>query len=182
MFSSTIRLAAVAGWLFTWAALSFAGSATAQDADMRDVQRYVLTSAGLAKYTLATKKLAELPAAQARACGDDSDDDDDDADAQSIGDMVAKLESVPGAKAAVQGAGLTMREYVVFTMSLLQNGLAAWAVSQPGGKLPPGVSKANVDFVQAHDADLKQLQQYSRNDGCAEDGADTAAGDDGVQG
>jgi hypothetical protein len=179
MFSSTIRLVAAAGF-FTWATLSFPGSAAAQDADMRDVQRYVLTSAGLAKYTHATKKLAELPAAQARACG--GDDDDDDADAQSIGDMVAKLESVPGAKAAVQGAGLTMREYVVFTMSLLQNGLAAWAVTQPGGKLPPGVSKANVDFVQAHDADLKQLQQYSRNDECADDGEDTDAGDDGIRG
>jgi hypothetical protein len=180
MFSSTIRLVAAAGF-FAWAALSFPGSAAAQDADMRDVQRYVLTSAGLARYTLATKNLAALPAAQARACEEDGDDDDD-ADAQSIGDMVAKLESVPGAKAAVQGAGLTMREYVVFTMSLLQNGLAAWAVTQPGGKLPPGVSKANVEFVQAHDADLKQLQQYSRNDDCADIGEDTAAADDGVQG
>ena len=31
---------------------------------------------------------------------------------------------------------MTAHEYVVFSFSLLQNGLAAWAVSQPGGKLP----------------------------------------------
>jgi hypothetical protein len=42
-------------------------------------------------------------------------------------------------------------------MSLLQNGLAAWAAGQSGGELPPGVSKANVDFVTKHDARLKEL-------------------------
>jgi hypothetical protein len=171
MFTSTIRSIAVAALVA--GVLSFGpGIAAAEDADVREVQRYALTSAGLAKYSLATKKLAELPAGKARACVDDSDDDG--ADTQSIGDIVAKLDSVPGARTAVQGAGLTMREYVVFSMSLLQNGLAAWAVSQPGGKLPAGVSKANVDFVQAHGAELKQLQQYTRDAECAD-------GDEGME-
>lgn len=168
MFTSTIRPIFAAGCI-AWAVLSFPGAAAAQDADVREVQRYVLTGAGLAKYTQATKKLAQLPAGKTQSCSDDGDDGDDDgADEQSIASMVAKLESVPGAKAAVQSAGMPLREYVVFTLSLLQNGLAAWAVQQPGGKLPPGVAKANVDFVQAHDAELKQLQQYSRQDECAD--------------
>ena len=177
MFTSTIRPILAAGWV-AWAVLSFPGAAAAQDADVREVQRYVLTGAGLAKYTQATKKLAQLPAGKTQSCSDDSGDDDaDGADEQSIGSMVAKLESVPGAKAAVQSAGMPLREYVVFTLSLLQNGLAAWAVQQPGGKLPPGVAKANVDFVQAHDAELKQLQQYSRKDDCDDAGEGAEAGD-----
>lgn len=178
MFTSMVRRFLAAGGM-AWAVLAFPGVAAAQDGDVREVQRYVLTGAGLAKYTQATKALAQLPAAKTRACsdeGDDEDDDDDGADDQSIGAMVAKFESVPGARAAVQGAGMTLREYVVFTLSLLQNGLASWAVQQPGGKLPPGVAKANVDFVQAHDAELKRLQQYSRNDDCpdADEGAEAA--------
>lgn len=182
MFTSTIRRFLAASCV-AWAALSFPGGTAAQDADAREVQRYVLTGAGLAKYTQATKKLAQLPAGKTQGCSDASDDGDDDggADEQSIGSMVAKLESVPGAKAAVQGAGLTVREYVVFTLSLLQNGLAAWAVQQPGGKLPPGVAKANVDFVQAHDAELKQLQQYSRKDACPDAGEGADAGEEGAE-
>jgi hypothetical protein len=42
-------------------------------------------------------------------------------------------------------------------MSVMQNGLAAWAVSQPGGKLPPGVSQANVDFYKQHEADFAAM-------------------------
>jgi hypothetical protein len=72
--------------------------------------------------------------------------------------MTAKLNASPGAKAAIQSAGMTTREYVVFSWSLLQTGLAAWAVDQPGGKLPPGASKANVDFYKKNEAALQQLE------------------------
>lgn len=143
-------------------ALLLSGYAVAQDRDAREVQSHVLTDAGLAKYTQATKKMAALP-------GGDCDDDD----AQSVDQMTAKLNASPGAKAAIQSAGMTTREYVVFTWSLLQTGLAAWAVDQPGGKLPPGTSKANVDFYKKHEADLKQLEGLRRDDNCDGDrGAD----------
>jgi hypothetical protein len=110
-------------------ALLLPAFAAAQDRDAREVQGHVLTDAGLAKYTQATKKIAALP-------GGDCDDDD----SQSIDQMTAKLNASPGARAAIQSAGMTTREYVVFTWSLLQTGLAAWAVDQPGGKLPQSPS------------------------------------------
>lgn len=147
------------------AVLLFTGArvACAQDKDVAEVQRYVLSDAALGKYTQATKKLAALPGGN---CSDD-----DDSENPSIDQMAARLAAVPGAQAAVQSAGMSVREYVVFSMSLLQNGLAAWAVDQPGGKLPPGVSRANVDFIKKHGAELKQLEGLRPADGC--DGGDT---------
>lgn len=139
--------------------------ALAQDADAQEVMRYSLTEAGLAKYSQATRQLAALPSGAPGACGDDGQD----SEAQSITAGAAKLDAVPGAKAAVQSAGMNSREYIVFSLSLMQSGLAAWGLSQPGGKLPPGMSKANVDFVQKHDAALKQLGALSKRSDCGGD-------------
>lgn len=141
--------------------LALPHGASAQDADTQEVLRYTLTDAGLAKYIQATKKLVALPGS---GC-----DDEDSESQQSLDDMVAKIETAPGAKAAIQSAGMTPREYVVFSMSLLHNGLAAWAVNQPGGKLPPGVSKANVDFVNSHGAQLAPLEDLKPEDACGEE-------------
>jgi hypothetical protein len=142
-------------------ALLLPAFAAAQDRDAREVQGHVLTDAGLAKYTQATKKIAALP-------GGDCDDDD----SQSIDQMTAKLNASPGARAAIQSAGMTTREYVVFTWSLLQTGLAAWAVDQPGGKLPQGTSKANVDFYKKHQAELQKLEGLKQGDDCDDDRED----------
>jgi hypothetical protein len=77
---------------------------------------------------------------------------------------------VPAAKAAIQSSGLTTREYVVFSWSLLQNGLAAWAVSS-GGTLPAGASKANVDFYKKHEAEIQQMEGLKSSD-CEDAGAE----------
>ena len=136
--------------------------AVAQDRDAQEVAAYVLTDAGLAKYTKATKNLAALPGSKPGDCdaGDDS---------ASLDDMAAALDGVPGAKAAIQSAGMTTREYVLFMWSLMHNGLAAWAISQPGGKLPAGTSKANVEFYQQHEAELQQLEALKLDDDCDEE-------------
>ncbi len=134
--------------------------AAAQDADTREVQRYVLTDAALSRYSQAVRKLTALPGGKTVAC------DSEEPDSQSIRSVVAKLEAIPGARASLQSSGLTAREYVVFTFSLLQNGLASWASSQPGGKLPAGISQANVDFVRRHDAELKRIAALQPKDAC----------------
>ena len=133
-------------------ALAAPGVATADDKDSREVAAYVLTDAGLAKFTKATQNLAAVPGACAK-------DDDDGSNAQSIDQMVAKLNAVPGAQAAIQSAGMTPREYVVFMFSMLHNGMAAWAVSQPGGKLPPGTQQSNVDFIKKNEAKMAAIDK-----------------------
>jgi hypothetical protein len=143
-------------------ALLLQSPAFAQDADTQEVLRYTLTEAGLTKYINATKKLATLP--------DSCEDEDDDGNANTIADMVAKIDANPGARAAIQSAGMTSREYAVFTMSLVHHAMAAWAVNQPGGKLPPGVSQANVDFLNAHEAQLKPLEGLG--DKCSDEAAE----------
>ncbi len=128
----------------------------AQDADTQEVQRYVLTDAAFAKFKQATNKLAALPDRMATDCDDDS---------PTIAKGVANIEATPGAKAAISSAGMTPREYTVFAWSLVHNGLAAWAVSQPGGKLPPGTNPANVDFCKKHAAEIEALPKLGTG-GC----------------
>ena len=134
------------------ATIAFAapGIAAANDKDAREIASYVLTDAGLAKFTQATEKLAAVPG----ACAGPKDDG---SDSQSLDQTVAKLNAVPGAQAAIQSAGMTTREYVVFMFSMLHNGMAAWAASQPGGKLPPGTLQSNIDFFKKNEARMAAI-------------------------
>jgi len=143
--------------------------AAAQGPDAQEVSRYVLTDSGLAKYTLATEKLSALGAA---GCETESEDD---SDTGSLAAAVAHIDANPPAKAAIQSAGMTSREYIVFGMSMLQSGLAAWGLDQPGGKLPPGISMANVTFFRTHAAEMERLGELTKS-GC---NADDSGEDDG---
>jgi hypothetical protein len=67
---------------------------------------------------------------------------------------------------------MTTREYAVFLFSVFHNGLAAWAVSQPGGKLPPDTSQGNVEFYQAHEAELASLGELTKRADCESEQAE----------
>ena len=138
--------------------LFFAMTALAQDRDTQEINRYVLTEAAFAKYTKATHKLQ--PLAGLLSAGDA----DDEEGFRSLSESVARIDAVPEAKAAIHSAGMTTREYVVFGLSLFQNGVAAWALDQPGGQLPPGVSRANVDFCKKHEAAIQKLRALTKGD------------------
>lgn len=142
--------------------LATPATAVGADKDSREVASYALTEGGLAKFTKATQNLAAVPGACAKQ-------DDDGSNSQSIDQTVAKLNAVPGAQSAIQSAGLTTREYVVFMWSILHNGMAAWATSQPGGKAPPGTLQSNIDFYKKHEA---QMAALGENDPCDEDSAE----------
>ena len=150
----------VAGLLIVAAALGFAGLAAAGESDKREVSGYALTEAGLGKFTQATQNLAAVPGACARGDADDGGSGD-----ESLDQLVARLNAVPGAQAAIQSAGMTTREYVVFMWSMMESGMSAWAQAQ-SGKLPPGVQQANVDFYKKHEAAMSAL---GKNDPCGND-------------
>jgi hypothetical protein len=143
-------------------ALGGGSLAVAQDRDAAEVSRYVLTDSGLTKFVQASRNLAGVPG----AC---VEEDDDAEGAKSIDEVAAKLNSMPGAQAAIQSAGMTTREYVIFSFSIFQTGMASWALGQPGGKLPPGASQANVDFYRNHEA---QLAALGKDDPCGDDSGD----------
>jgi hypothetical protein len=135
------------------------------DADTREVRAYALTDGAFAKYVAATHKLRDID-----FCVADEDDDDDAED--TIASSVARLDAAPGASAAVQSAGMTSREYVVFAFALLESGLASYTLQTPGGKMPDGVSPANVDFVRKHSAELHQLANETEDESCERDDND----------
>jgi hypothetical protein len=148
----------------------FPPSATWSDgtSDASEISGFKLTEAGLAKYLQATSNLGSLAQQLPGNCDEDEDDSESD-DAGSIDDTVARFNALPGVKAAIQSAGMTTREYVVFTWSIFQSALAAWALDQPGGKLPADVSMDNVTFYRQHEAALAKLRESSRDAGCNED-------------
>jgi hypothetical protein len=159
--SLRIQLATVVAVAAT-IAVATPGVAAANDNDTREVAAFVLTDAGLARFTLATQKLSAIPGACAKQ-------DDDGSNSQPIDQTVAKLNAVPGAQSAIQSAGMTTREYVVFMWAVVHNGMAYWAVSQPGGKLPPGTLQSNIDFYKKNEAKMAALGQ---NDPCDDESGD----------
>ena len=136
-----------------------AGAQSLPDAETREIRSYTLTDAALAKYMAATRKLSGIQL----SCADDEPGVD------SLGAAAAKIDAVPGAKAAVESAGMTSREYVVFAFALIENAMAAYALEQPGGKLPPGISMENVEFFRKHAAEMEKLASETVDAGCAED-------------
>lgn len=158
-----------ASWLAITLALAwFPSSATLADADAREVSAYRLTDAGLQKYRQAVRNVAEIQGQAPGACGDE--DDDEGENVTSIDAAVAKLVSTPGVIEALRSAGMPPREFVVFSMSVLQAGLAAWALEQPGGKLPPEVNMANVNFYRKNQAAMQQLGDATKSGACGDGG------------
>jgi hypothetical protein len=117
------------------------------DRDTKEIAAYQITDAAFAKYSQATRGLGALAKQLPANCGDDDSP-------QSLASLAAKMDAVPAVKAAITSAGMTSREYLVFSFALLQAGFAA---AIPGANLPAGVGAANVAFVKAHKAAIEAL-------------------------
>jgi hypothetical protein len=141
------------------------------DRDAQEISRYRLTDAGLAKYAQASRNLGSLAKRMSADCAE-GEASDADGDAKTLDESVARLEAIDGVRPAIASAGLTTREYVVFSWSVIQSALAAWALDQPGGKLPAGVSMENVTFYRKHSATLDQLGAQTKAAECDEGAAE----------
>lgn len=129
------------------------------DRDIKEVTDYVLTDAALAKYTKAVHTLHPLKEQLQQDC-------DREDDPGSLNSMAARMDAAPEVKAALTTAGMTSREYILFSLSLFQNGMAVWALDQPGGALPPGTNPENVAFYRAHKAELEKLGELTSEIDC----------------
>ena len=132
------------------------------DADTREVSSYVLTESGMEKFAQAGENLGPIAKQLAGDC-DGSDNGEND---MSLDGQAAHIGNIPGAAAAIESAGMPVREFMVFSWSMIQSGIAAWVLTQSGGELPSGVSMANVEFYRSHEAELKQLSQQMQSDDC----------------
>jgi hypothetical protein len=127
--------------------------------DTKEIADYVLTDAALANYTKAVHNLHPLKGQLQQDC--DREDAQD-----SLNDMVARMDAVPAVQAALKAAGMTAREYILFSFSLFQNGMAVWAIDQSGGEMLPGIKPENVDFYRAHKIDVEKLGELTREMDC----------------
>jgi hypothetical protein len=160
MFNKFNAMLAVTGaFTLTLLAPAVAGAQNFSDRDTNEFAGYVLTDAGLAKYTQAVRKLQPLKEQLAQDC-------DHDEGPQSLNAVAAQMDEVPGVKSALKAAGMTSREYLLFSFSVFQNGMAAWALQQPGGTLPPGIKMANMKFYRAHEAELTKLGELTKQADC----------------
>ena len=154
-----VTLAVTAAFALALLSPVVAGAQSLADRDTKEIAGYVLTDAGLAKYRQAVHKLQPLMGQLPQDC-------DHDEGSQSLDGTAARMDGVPEAKSVLKAAGMTSREYLVFSWSLFQNGMAAWALEQPGGQLPPRVKMANVTFYRAHEAELKKLGELTKHADC----------------
>jgi len=82
----------------------------------------------------------------------------DAGDAQNLAEMERKIAAMPHMSEALATAGLSAREYALFTLSMMQSGFAA-GLKKTGQlrQLPPGVSMENVQFVIDHEREIAAL-------------------------
>jgi hypothetical protein len=144
--------------------LPAARAETLPEADTREVRSYALTETALDRYVEATRKLSAIPL----------DCSNEEPGISNLTEAAARIDAMPGGKAALRSAGLTSREYVVFAFSLIENAYASYALEQPGGKLPPGVSMTNVEFLRRNSGVIEQLANETEVDDCA--GNDDSSG------
>lgn len=135
-----------------------AGAQNLTDGDAKEVADYVLTDAVLRKYTQAVRNLQPFMGQLPQDCEDENP--------KSLNDMATRVDGVSQVKSALKGAGMTSREYLLFSFSVFHNGMAAWALDQPGGKLAPGIKMTNVNFYRAHEAELKKLGEMTKQADC----------------
>ncbi|RPH95235.1 MAG: hypothetical protein EHM68_12935 [Lysobacterales bacterium] len=128
------------------------------EADNREVASYRLSDAALARYADATRRFSDVFAENPPPCAESADN--------SLSGMAARIDAIPGASAALSAAGMGSREYIVFGLATFQAGMGAWALTEGGGELPPGVSPENVEFYQAHETEIQALSGLLPENDC----------------
>jgi hypothetical protein len=153
------RTPAVLSVILLAAAILFGLSSFARadltQSDTNEINQYKLTDKALGQYFQAIKNL--LPVVQKNPRLKERSDDDDD-DVNSLSQLVQEFDGIPGAKKAVEDAGLTTREFLVFQFSLM-TAIASSYIQKSGGELPPEFSKQNVEFFHAHEDEFRKHQQ-----------------------
>jgi hypothetical protein len=144
------------------AAASASTAGTKGDAELADVQSYKLSMEKIdkmlaAQRILAAKAKAMTPAErEAMRARSDADSDPN----ESLDDMARKIESEPLLRDAIREAGLSSREYVLITMSMMQTGMADGVLKmRPKDNQDSLIRemKANADnikFYREHQAEI----------------------------
>jgi hypothetical protein len=163
-------LVALLGFAVAAAAAQPAGAPSALDHEA--VLEYRLTEAALRKVIRATADMAELvkdPAVvkliEAEKRAQKNKEEEEDEKEATLDELAALYDRLPPVRRAITNAGLTPREYVIFSLATALAGMAQWAADQGASAadldLTP-VQKANLAFVKRHEADFKRLGELTK--------------------
>ncbi|HEU0299980.1 MAG TPA: hypothetical protein VFR37_11005 [Longimicrobium sp.] len=131
------------------------------------ISSYRLTSATLDKFLNATSALKELEDEDI-----DVDLEDqinmDDPESIDLNEITAAFDGEPRIKSAINGAGLTSREYVVFLFAMIQAMFGSVMVQMGGEQalndMPAGVMKDNIQFFLANQEAFEALDDDEDED------------------
>lgn len=146
------------------AAVRAFNEAAAQDPKVKEltkVKEEIKTLESKEERSEAEDERLEKLQARAEALEEEIDRVTGPGNANTIDEMVARINSMPQATAALAKAGLSAREFAKCTLALVQ---AAMIKSFSQGKvdpskLPPGINPANIKFVEEHQQELAELQK-----------------------
>jgi hypothetical protein len=141
-----------------------ASPAAAQaDADLSDISKYRLSMDKVDKYIAAQSnlvaKMKSMSPAERQALDARNDASDSNGN---LDDMVAKIEKEPMMVDAIRAAGLSPREWVVITMSMMQTGMAASvAKMRPNDNQDSLIREMkanpeNIKWYNEHEAEITQ--------------------------
>jgi len=127
-----------------------AQAAATDTAAIDSIDRFELTMANVDAWMHAQKALGE--AVKKDPSLDPAMNISEESDAQ----YVARLEASPAMKAAIESAGMSVRDYAYTSQSLVATLMAVGAVEAGQLKeIPEGINPRNVDFIKAHRAEIE---------------------------
>jgi hypothetical protein len=138
-----------------------AASQAQGDQDLSDITKYKLSMDKIDKYIQSQRNLGAKVKSMSPAQREAFENSDISSDANaSLDDMVAKIDKQPIMVAAINEAGLSTREWVMVTMSMMQTGMAAAVLkmrpndNQDSLMREMKVNPDNVKFYNEHEAEI----------------------------
>jgi hypothetical protein len=122
------------------------------------------TSEDISNYPLDMDKMRKLKASmasmEATAKADPTASISSGSNNETAAQTIARIESSPSMRRAIEQAGWSVTDYVWTTAAMLQAAMMeATLASTPGAKLPAGHNPRNIEFIKAHKAELDAMRQ-----------------------
>lgn len=131
--------------------VSAAAAKSSGDPSANDVSNYTLDMDKMTKYLNVMKDLAIASEKDSTVESTLSMDGN-----ATLAQSIEKLDESPVARRALKSAGMSSRDYVMTGLAYLQAGMAAGLMkSVPNYKIPAGQNMKNIDFVNAHGAEIE---------------------------
>jgi hypothetical protein len=127
-----------------------------------ELRTYVLTMPHLREFKQAALNIqnyARAHADEAQKWGELSDND-----SGTLDDQVRRIEAVQPVRAAITSTGLTIRDYLLTSITFFQAGMAAAIedsyakTKQKAPAFPGNLNPANVTFMRVHKAEIERLK------------------------